>query len=200
MIDKKTLNELYNINKLSMVEIADKLNKTSATVRYWFQKHSISRRSWSESAYVKQNPNGDPFNIKRDLSSKERELLIAGLMLFWGEGGKKSKHMIQLCNLDPKMIKIFTEFLRKICRIKEEKLRLSVRVYKKFDIDKAKNFWSKFINIPEEQVLVYKYNDPRSKENKQWSENGIVTLQFNNIKLRKWISEEIDKYLNEIII
>ena len=47
-----------------MVEVAQYLGVPYKTVVYWMGKHDISRRSASEAAYVKNNPDGDPFKIK----------------------------------------------------------------------------------------------------------------------------------------
>lgn len=40
----------------------------------------------------------------------KREFLVAGLTLYWGEGGKTNRR-VELCNSDPKMIKFFTSWL-----------------------------------------------------------------------------------------
>ena len=198
MIKEKLLQKLYCDQKLSMVEVADKISTTARTIEYWLRKYNIPRRSRSESAYVKQNPNGDPFKIKRNLTQKEKGLLITGLILYLGEGGKKFKHSIQLGNLDPRVIQIFVKFLRKICRINENKLRLFVRLHRRFNKNKAQIYWSELLNLPSQQVLVYRYNDPRSKDEKQWSKYGIAMIQFNNIKLKKWLDEKINRYLDRL--
>lgn len=198
MIREKILRQLYCDQKLSMVEVAGRLNTTPSTVGYWLKKHDIPRRSWSESSYAKQNPDGDPFKIKKDLKRKEKELLTAGLMLYLGEGGK-ARHSIQLGNLDPTIIQIFLKFLKEVCQIKENKIRLYVRLHKKFNMANAKVYWSKELKIPKEQVMVYTHNDPRSKAEKQWSQYGIATLQFNNIKLKRWLNDKLKGYKKNLL-
>jgi len=94
-----------------MMEIAKKLKVSHAKVYCWFKKHRINRRPWSESSYVKQNPNGDPFKIKTRLNENEKALLISGLMLYCGEGSKKSKHAIQIANLDSRALGLFVAVL-----------------------------------------------------------------------------------------
>ena len=68
MISEKILHKLYYDQKLSMVDVAAKLRTTPSKVGYWLEKYNMPRRSQSESAYAKQNPNGDPFKIKRNLN------------------------------------------------------------------------------------------------------------------------------------
>ena len=50
---------------------------------------------------------------------------IAGVMLYWGEGDKVSR-TFRISNSDPLLIKIFVEFIEKICRIPKEKIRASI--------------------------------------------------------------------------
>ena len=50
---------------------------------------------------------------KRWLSFSKRELYIAGLFLYWGEGLKLLKSSISLNNTDPKVIKFYLYWLIK---------------------------------------------------------------------------------------
>lgn len=182
-----------------MVQIADKLKIKSRKVEYWLRKYNIPRRSCSESAYVKQNPNGNPFKIKRRFNSQEKELLTIGLMLYWTEGTKSAKSPLQLANLDHRMLQLFLRFLREICRIDETRLRLYVRLYKTFDKKIARIYWSRLLNIPNQQVFIYSHTDKRSKVGKQWSKYGIATLQFSNTRLKRWLDDRIESYLTKQI-
>lgn len=68
---KEKLRELYCDRRLSMMEVANEFRTTHAKVYYWLRKYGISRRSWSDSAYAKQNPNGDPFTIPKKFSYRQ---------------------------------------------------------------------------------------------------------------------------------
>ena len=182
-----------------MMEIANRLNVTHATVNYWMNKFEIPRRSCSESAYVKLNSTGDPFKIKKRLDRTEKELLLVGLALFWSEGSKAIKGSVQLANLDHRMLQLFVKFLRKICKISEDRLRLYVRVYKKFNREKAKSYWSRKLKMSPKRISVYPHTDGRSKADKQWSKYGIGTLQFHNIKLWEWLNTSIEDYLKKTL-
>ena len=194
---KQQLVYLYKTKNLSMTEIAEKLGVTQAKVYYWFEKLGIKRRGQRESAYVKQNPNGDPFKIKKNLNSEEKKLLLMGLMLYWAEGNKKNKLLVALGNLDSRMIKLFLEFLRKICRIDEKRARLYVRVYKNFSRKKAHLYWENFLKFPKAQIYTYSHNDTRSDPRKQWSKNGIATLTVSNVKLKSWLDQAIEEHLHQ---
>jgi len=198
-ISKTTLKWLYYKDKLSMYDIARKLHVTWPTVVYWMERHNLPRRSRSDCTYCKQNPKGDPFSIKKHLSKKEKELLLTGLMLYWGEGNKAIRGSLQLANLDHRMLQSFLKFLREICRVHEERLGLYVRVYKKFNRKKAKKYWVRKLKMQPERIFIYPHTDTRSKVHKQWSPYGIATLQFHNLKLRNWVDNAIDKHLESIL-
>lgn len=198
-MQEQKLKELYCERKLSMMEVAEELNVTHAKVWYWLKKFDIDRRSWEESAYVKQNRHGDPFVIPVKFTSRERKLLISGLMLYWAEGNK-GKDAIRIANLDHRMLKVFLNFLREVCKVEDQRLYLYVRVYKKFSLEKARAYWSKFLNIPLEKVLVYLHTDIRSNNSKQWSQHGIATLEFHNTKFKKWLDGATEKLIKELWI
>ena len=180
-----------------MMEIAERLRVTHATIYYWLKKYKIKRRSWRDSSYIKQNPNGNPFKIKKRLNKKEKELLMCGLMLYCGEGNRSNKHSTQLANLDHRILKVFIGFLRKICGINKNKVSLYVQLYKKFNRDEALGYWSKTLLIPKPQIGIYPHTDKRSKFEEQRSKFGIARIQFNNYKLKNWIERQSDYYLNK---
>ena len=198
-ISKTILNQLYSKQKLSMKDIADKIDVTLPTVWYWMKKHNLPRRSNSDSAYYKLNPNGDPFDIKKRLNRKEKDLLLTGLMLYWAEGSKSTRSSMQLANLDHRMLQSYLKFLREICRVSEEKLKLYVRVYRKFNKEKARRYWARKLKMSPKRIYVYPHTDIRSKMRKQWSPYGIATLQLYNLRLRNWIDNAIDEHLERIL-
>lgn len=178
-----------------MAEIAAQLGITHATVLYWLKRHGIPRRSWSESAYVKINRDGDPFQIRETLTPRQQALLDAGLMLYWAEGSK-TPGTIRIANLDHRMLQMFAMFLREVCRIKEERLRVYVRLYEGFDRTAAQRYWGELLHLPPSQVLVYPHLDQRSKPDRQWSRYGIATLEFHSTKLRQWLDEAMEAFIS----
>jgi hypothetical protein len=198
-MQEKELKELYCGRRLSMMEVANELNVTQAKVFYWLKKLDIPRRSWRESTYVKLNPQGDPFVILDRFDTIERELLTAGLLLYWAEGSK-GKGAIRITNLDHRMLKVFLNFLRKICNVEENRLYLYVRVYKEFSLVEARKYWSNLLNIPSQKVFIYPHTDTRSKKNKQWSQYGIATLEFHNTKLKQWLDASIEELIQKLLV
>ena len=81
----------------------------------------------------------------------ERELYLAGLFLYWGEGSKQQYSSLIISNTDPAIINFFSFWLTKALKIPEEKKRIQLQLYSDMDIEKEIEFWSKTLKIPKEQ-------------------------------------------------
>ena len=79
----------------------------------------------------------------------KRDLLIAGLCLFWGEGSKTGSRFIFI-NSDPLMIKIMKKFLIDILKVDINDIGLTVQINRVHEsrIKKVTLFWSKYLKIP----------------------------------------------------
>ena len=168
MLTKATLVELYRDNGLSMAEVARVLGATHATVLYWLKRHGVARRSWSESSYVKLNPNGDPFRIKQAVSASDRELSAAALALYWAEGNK-SNGAVRIGNLDAGVLRLFARFLREVGGVEEDRLSIYVRVNRPFSLKPAQRYWARQLDLQPRQVHVYRHTDHRSNPAHQTS-------------------------------
>lgn len=82
------------------------------------------------------------------LSLKSVPLFAAGIMLYWGEGDNKLKGDVRLTNTNPLMIKLFNKFLKKICNIPKERIRIHLILYPDLSDKKIKNFWHKATKVP----------------------------------------------------
>lgn len=88
------------------------------------------------------------FKIKEVLSEEEKLLKVAGIMLYWAEGSNsKNAQTVDFANSNPKMIVIFTKFLRKICGIREKKLRAFLYCYSNQRPTELVEYWSKLTGI-----------------------------------------------------
>ena len=70
---------------------------------------------------------------------KYNPLFISGLSIYWGEGEKASTHKVFIANTDPKMIKLFSRFLKDICGLIEQKAW--ILSYPDLDEGKCKAYW-----------------------------------------------------------
>ena len=197
-MQKDILFRLYIAQNMSVAMMAKQLSCSQSKVNYWLRKYGIPRRSWSDSAYAKQNPKGDPFTIPGKFSHHQQELLKAGLLLYWAEGNK-GKDAIRLANLDSRMLILFLEFLREVCHVDEKRIYVYVRVQKEFSLDDARQYWANILRLPASRIYVYPHTDKRSKLIQQKSRHGIATLEFHSTKLKKWLDVAIEDYIEQLM-
>ena len=192
-MDEPTLRSLYLEEGLSAKQIADRLGVPESKVVYWLRKYQIPKRSLSEAVYRRVNQGGDPFNIKTELSPEEEKLKVAGLLLWVTEGSLKDKEEVYTSNSNPELIKLFLEFLLRICRVEQSRIALRVLYYPNMDlsIDEVREFWRQETGLADEQIKINIYQAIHNYRAK--SKYGTVKVGVNNIKLlalmKQWLNE-----------
>ncbi len=191
-MNKEKLHELYNSGK-SMMEISKIYDTSIHKVKYWLEKYEIKRRSRSEAAYVKHNPNGDPFKIKLRRTQNEEFLFGLGIGIYWGEGTKVVPHSLRVANTDPDLLKMFIKFLNQICDVQKSKINYSIVCFNDTEPEIAKRYWSEELQISEEKFGKITQIPKQGKGNyKRKSQFGVCTVMVNNVKLKKWMMEQIE--------
>lgn len=87
-------------------------------------------------------------------SFTERDLLIAGVALYWAEGSKsETTSGFVFVNSDPIMIKLMYLWLKKIMKIQKENIkpRLAINEIHKPRIEAVLQFWSDLLGLPVSQ-------------------------------------------------
>jgi hypothetical protein len=85
------------------------------------------------------------------------------------------------------MLVLFVKFLRVICGVKEGKLTLNIQLFRSFNKDKTKKYWSELLDVPNRFISVNIHSDKRSKPDKQRPEYGITRIEARNVKRKQWI-------------
>lgn len=115
----------------------------------------------------------------------DRELFLAGLFLYWGEGGKTQIHALAASNNDPSIIKFFLKWLKAL-DVPKEKITIRLHLYNDMDIQEEVNFWSKILEIPP-----FQFKRPYIKQSRRQSlsykgfGHGTCNLIVNNTQLSK---------------
>ena len=193
LVKKELLESLYLDKKFSVSQIAEKLGYSHTGINYLFKKFNIKKRTIGESIYLKWNPKGDPFEVALPQTPEDYFLFGLGLGLFWGEGTKRSPHSVRLGNTDPDLIKVFVIFLIKFFKIKKSKLRFGLQLFNDISEDEAKKFWMKKLSISDKQfykTIISISGKKGTYKNKV--KYGVLTVYFNNKKLRDFIISKID--------
>ena len=178
----------------SINEIAEKSLLSTRKIREILSTNNIIMRNHKEAAYIKNNKNGDPFDILTELTPEEEHLKAMALGLYLTEGNTKNKNSVRFSNSNPALVKIFLKFLKAICGVENDKIKTSLIIYPDLTRKAAKEYWSKFLGLPVEQftkTTVLKNRNGAST--KKHSEFGTITLYVHNTKLldiiKNWARE-----------
>lgn len=156
---------------LSIRDITTKLQANKSTISYWCrdiklsqgqifklkynQKISTTRALLQIAENKRQKRISETEHLndigKNDVGNLDkRDLFIAGLALYWGEGYKKGNEEVGFTNNDPKAIKLMLHWFKRIYKIKDTDfvLRLSINEIHKSRLNKILKFWTTYTNIP----------------------------------------------------
>ncbi|MEK9167187.1 MAG: hypothetical protein AAB613_00370 [Patescibacteria group bacterium] len=198
-VDGQEVIKLYNEQKLSMQQIADKLRISSSGVRHHLVKHGIDRRNLSEAIFSLNATRfgKEEFTLKSSLTASDRELRIAGIMLYWGEGAKKGG-TVNFVNSNPEMIVVFLRFLRIVCGISESRLKALIHLYPDHDEEELLNFWSKVTNMPRTSFYRSFIHVGKVGTYKRRSQYGTLALSYADKRLLNTILVWIDEYKSKL--
>lgn len=185
MIRKTLLKDLYVKQEYSMQGIAKKLGYSVHKVQYWMHHHGIPRRSISDAVYLKHNPEGDPFEFRPPKTRDDLLLFGIGIGLYWGEGTKSNKTAVRLGNTDPELIKTFMKFMMRFFSVQKDDFRFGLQIFTDIDKEESLGFWTRKLKVKKSQfskVIVTISGSIGTYRKK--SEHGVVTLHYNNIKVR----------------
>lgn len=136
---------------------------------------------------------------ERDIGKlSQRELVIAGLFLYWGEGGKTSPASTTLSNTDPAMILFFMQWLEALA-VPKEKLRVHMHFYSDMNVEKELQFWSKTLDLP-----LSSFTKPYIKNSKQTLlsypqkfNHGTCNLLYHNRDVSEYVLKALDYIRDE---
>src|SRR5690606_34066853 len=77
----------------------------------------------------------------------DRDLLVAGIALYAGEGAKRDG-CVKFANSDPAMVRLFLRWVRTFFDIDESRLLFRLYLHEGLDLDSAHGFWSELSGIP----------------------------------------------------
>lgn len=125
----------------------DRIRALGANNERRIERYRETRRKTKETRlqkyYLKQKKNIFPLT--------KRDLFIAGIFLYWGEGSKTQSTELSLSNTNPAIIIFFMKWVESTFKISKDQLRFTMHFYKDTDIKKETSFWVKTLGVKEEQ-------------------------------------------------
>jgi hypothetical protein len=148
----------------TLQEIADELHVAKSTVSRWVQGIEFTPRPRTNHNHGARGERPNRLRERKLAEIREtrelgrgcigevsdRDLLIAGTMLYAGEGAK-TDGCVKLANSDPRMIAVFCDWLRRFFEVDESRLRVHLYLHEGLDLDLAIEFWAALTEIPATQ-------------------------------------------------
>lgn len=148
----------------------------------------------------------DAYNKEKTecLPLSNKELFVAGLFLYWGEGMKGLKRSLGLYNTNPQMIKFGLFWYIKILKVPPEKIKIKLHLYSDMNVAEEMNFWERKLKFP-----LSRFSTPYIKQtkkadisNKGGFGHGTCGLLVNDVLLKEKVLAGIaaiaDYYENRI--
>lgn len=118
----------------------------------------------------------------------KRELEIAGIFLYWGEGAKRMNGPIFLNNTDPQVLKFTLYWMVQGLGISKEKIRVMLHLYRDMDVRKEMQYWSQELKLPLSQFAKpYIKESIRANLTHKGFGHGTCGLLVSNILLKEKI-------------
>ena len=196
-VNIEKIKKLYLDEKYSVKEIADRLDLSFWKVYDMMKRNDIPRRNPSEASYVSSDRLKPKFLIKRNVDLRGESLKIAGLMLYWAEGAKNGS-TVDFANSDSQMIKFFLRFLREICGIAENRIRIYLYAFSDQNVSELQKYWSRITQVPIVQFTKPYIRKVNSALKNRRMPYGLIHIRYNDTRLLKcikiWLSEYIESF------
>jgi len=166
-----TSKQVHNLEK------SRKRNKFLSIEKIRFTKQ-IKRENRINAIYKKEQ--------KRWLTLSQKDLELAGLFLYWGEGNKRIDGPVFINNTDPKVMQFTLYWYTHVLCVPSDKIKVDLHLYSDMNIKKTINFWSKTLGLP-----VSQFRKPYIKQNTRENIDhkgfgyGTCGLAVNDVRLKE---------------
>jgi hypothetical protein len=128
---------------------------------------------------------------------KNDPLFIGGLMLYAGEGDKRTRNLTRLSNSEFYLHSVFIRFSEKFLKVKRDKIKIWLLLYPDHDIEKSIDIWSKKLNLNKSnfnksQIILGRL---KSRKLQYGVGNSIISSTSLKKKILKWL-ELCELYFN----
>jgi len=206
-------------SRLSYSAIQRELKVPKSTLSYWLKEHplhedeilKLRRQSWKRGEASRERFR-NTMRIKREKLDEKvyqeykkriagfgsESFFLAGLMLYLGEGDKRSKGRLGLANTDPAVMQFFLKWMVSFLNIDHARIRAELHLYENMDIEKEKSFWQNATKLRKEQFYKAQIRKiTRGKFIYQGSDrHGTCSIIFDSVEKKREIMMAIKALLD----
>lgn len=163
---------------MSYSQIKEALGISKSTLHYWLKDYPLSKERIRE---LQGNSERRIENFRETMRKKresrllsfyeeqkkiifpmsKRDLFIAGLFLYLGEGTKTTASTISVSNTNPSVLLLFIQWLVTCFDVPHEKLKVRLHLYQDMNVRKETLYWSRVLGVP-----AHRFNKPYVKSSK----------------------------------
>jgi AcrR family transcriptional regulator len=167
---------------LSIDEIAKRLALPKTTIYYWVRDLPLGRARIS-------HRNGNPrlqakCRLRRTAAYALGRLEFKRLSrdptfrdfvcLYIGEGSKRNRNRVAVCNSDPRVIVLCTRWIRRFAR---NPLDFRVQYHADQDLSELQHFWGEQVGVAPEAIALQRKSNSGQLGGRSWrSEHGVLTV------------------------
>ncbi len=115
-------------------------------------------------------------------SLSDRELFLAGVVLYWAEGAKDKpwdrRESLKFINSDPNVIALYLKWLD-LQGVAPERLRLCVNIHESADVEEATRFWTELTGLSPasfNKPVIKRHNPKTRRKNTGESYRGCLAI------------------------
>lgn len=121
-------------------------------------------------------------------NSNNYQILEALALGIWLGEGSKGLTMVEVTNCDPAILKIWLDFMIKVCNVKTSDLKLRINLHDPSTREKVGKFWDEALGV---SLPKYFYEKKKISNPKNKQLNGTCSIRFNSRSLRKYIGNRV---------
>jgi hypothetical protein len=173
-ISKSTLSDWLHKYPLTREQINSLRSLSEKRIERYSNTMRRKREERHRLYYTQEKEKWFPFS--------ERELFIAGLFLYWGEGNKADRNVVSVSNTDPSVIKFAINWIINCLYISRSFVRIQLHLYSDMDINEETDYWARQLDLNKNQFC-----RPYIKESKKTSldQKGLFGHGTCNIRVCK---------------
>lgn len=198
----------------SYSQIKKKLKVSKSTLSYWLRDMPLSAeriKSLQSSGPRRIEKFRNTMREKRQIKLKEaydavsghigalsdREIIIGGFFLYWGEGTKRSMSCLAMSNTDPAIQLFFLKWME-ILGVPRSRMRVKLHLYSDMNIDESIDYWSNLLGISKSNFLKSYIKQSRQLDINYKREfvKGTCMISYHNQKLHDFVMMGL-KYLQD---
>ena len=179
--------------KLTIDEIAERLSISRTTAFYWVGRIEIpGTENQSKARKAAAKANKDRARKKREAAYENGIIEFEDLSedptfrdfvcMYVGEGSKRDRNQVAVCNSDPIVVKLAHRWISKLS---SNPTKYWLQHHDDQDVEEVCRFWAEYLGIDPSEIAFQRKSNSGKLEGRSWrSRYGVLTVRSSDTYLR----------------